>query len=256
MAVSIPENVLKGLDGSFKADPDSYARILFFLSDSLANGTAEPYINALQVVANNIEVFQKVAERMVQDTKTAEKDPQYKQMMYDIWNSFMKDGLTEHPDGDQKLEIGLAGVTGAPVAQACFIRAVSRLPPASYTALSNTVQAMGGRVALYGGRALSYARKAQPVVRVALVTVCLAWDVIKNIRRWWNGEITGKRCVKNIIDCGVAVAAGLLVESEEKWSGHLLVLWQGLWDLLLGLLEVLSLVEFLAQWLLKPSVIG
>ncbi len=33
--------------------------------------------------------------------------------------------------------------------------------------------------------------------------------ILNDIRRWWVGEITGERCVKNVIDNGVTVAAGL-----------------------------------------------
>ena len=44
---------------------------------------------------------------------------------------------------------------------------------------------------------------------MALVAVFLAADIIINIRRWWKGEITGVRCVKNILDNGVSVAAGI-----------------------------------------------
>ena len=45
---------------------------------------------------------------------------------------------------------------------------------------------------------------------MALVAGFLAYDIINNLRRWWKNEITGKRCVKNILDNGVAVAAGVI----------------------------------------------
>ena len=57
------------------------------------------------------------------------------------------------------------------------------------------------------------------LVGVALVATYLAFDVIYNIRRWWRGEISGKRCAKNIVDCGASVAAGLAGGVGGKVAG-------------------------------------
>ena len=34
-------------------------------------------------------------------------------------------------------------------------------------------------------------------------------EAIKNLKLWWEGQISGKRCAKNIIDASAAVLAGL-----------------------------------------------
>ena len=46
-------------------------------------------------------------------------------------------------------------------------------------------------------------------MKVGRAVVYLAYDVYKNICEWWNGEITGKRCIKNIIDSGLTIGAGM-----------------------------------------------
>lgn len=208
MAMDIPDDVRKDLGKAFLEQDDSLGRALWFLSDSIAKKCAEPYIRSLQMVPNP-KVFKIVAERMVEDSKKVDNDENYRQVMYDVWNNFLKDKLTECPDGGQKLALAIRPDSTTTVAQFCFLRAVARLPPESYMKLATSVSAMSGPVAVYGGKALAIAQKAQPVVRVALVVVALAWNVIKNIRRWWKGEISGKRCLKNIIDCGIGVAAGI-----------------------------------------------
>ncbi|XP_052251115.1 uncharacterized protein LOC127858182 [Dreissena polymorpha] len=210
-SVPLPSDVLTALQESFQSKPDSLARIIFFLADHSANGFAEPYIQSLKAVVNMPSVFTKVAERMEQDTKTAEKDPHYKQMMYDIWQNFMKDDLSENPDHGQKWDLAVPGDSVSCVVQYNFMRAVSSMPPESYLALSNALQAIGNAssVVRFVDKALTKARVAKPLVRVGLVAAYLAYDVIVNIRRWWKGEISGTRCVKNIIDNGVSVAAGI-----------------------------------------------
>lgn len=88
------------------------------------------------------------------------------------------------------------------------MRAVARLPPESLEALSRVVET-GGKVAVYGGKALSVTQKVLPVVGVAITTVCLSYEILQYIKRWWNGEISGSFCVKKIIDCGAGVAGGV-----------------------------------------------
>ncbi|CAF1643909.1 unnamed protein product, partial [Didymodactylos carnosus] len=46
------------------------------------------------------------------------------------------------------------------------------------------------------------------VVPVALVAVQLTWTAIKSILGWWNGELSGTRCAKNIVDDLAAIAGG------------------------------------------------
>ena len=46
------------------------------------------------------------------------------------------------------------------------------------------------------------------VVGTALLAAYLTADVIWNIRKWFHGEISGERCVKNIVDTGFSLAGG------------------------------------------------
>ena len=128
--------------------------------------------------------------------------------MHDVRDNFLKDNLCPAPHAGEQWALAIPSSAENASAQSAFLNAVSRLSPKAFNTLSGVVQKMPGPLSRFGGRALTQARNAQPVVKVALVAVYLANDIILNIRRWWKGEITGKRCVKNIIDNGVGVAAG------------------------------------------------
>ena len=56
---------------------------------------------------------------------------------------------------------------------------------------------------------------AGAVVEAAVSIGVLATCVVNNIRRWCKGDISGKRCVKNIIDTGVSTALGLAVTAAS-----------------------------------------
>jgi hypothetical protein len=48
------------------------------------------------------------------------------------------------------------------------------------------------------------------VVMVGLAGVCLSFEAIKNLYQWWGGQITGKRCAKNLVDATFMVGGGVL----------------------------------------------
>ena len=76
----IPDDIVNSLQECFSATSESetLARILYFLSQASAESVAHPYIRSLQAVIRMPDVFKKVAERLAEDTKSAEKDPKYR----------------------------------------------------------------------------------------------------------------------------------------------------------------------------------
>uniref|UniRef100_A0A914UMB9 J domain-containing protein n=1 Tax=Plectus sambesii TaxID=2011161 RepID=A0A914UMB9_9BILA len=61
----------------------------------------------------------------------------------------------------------------------------------------STANSAGAAVNIYGGKAT-----------IALAAVYLSYEAMRNIHRWWKGEISGRRVAKNIIDSCGTVAAG------------------------------------------------
>ncbi|XP_072021757.1 uncharacterized protein [Amphiura filiformis] len=215
-ALDLPDDICTALLEAFSdpdgRDYDDHARVLFFLSQSLERRVAAPYLKSLRSVIGRPAVFKTVANRLAEDTRKMEEDEEYREFMHDVWSNFLEeDDLSEsdNHDNGQEWSLAVLQVCTPGTAEYAFISAVARLPQPREIAIYQIVRTVGnaGTVAVYTNRALRTV--AHEVVAVGLVAACLAYDVIKNIRRWWRGEISGKRCLKNIIDCGVGVAAGL-----------------------------------------------
>ncbi|CAF1459730.1 unnamed protein product [Adineta steineri] len=64
------------------------------------------------------------------------------------------------------------------------------------------------QLALFGERGLNAVIKNGITVGSAKIIITLPYDTYLSIKGWWKGEISGKRCVKCIIDDCAAVAGG------------------------------------------------
>lgn len=49
---------------------------------------------------------------------------------------------------------------------------------------------------------------AGKMVPVGLQAINLTFEAWNNLKLWWRGEISGKRCAKNIIDSLAGIAGG------------------------------------------------
>jgi hypothetical protein len=107
--------------------------------------------------------------------------------------------MTEMGLGQQTAFIGLA-------------RAWTKIPPASQAEILAMIPKIitNRQVVSYLDKGVSVANKVGGnIVMVALAGLSLGYEAIKNLRRWWKGEITGERCAKNVVDASVAIVAGI-----------------------------------------------
>ncbi|CAF3363750.1 unnamed protein product [Rotaria socialis] len=78
--------------------------------------------------------------------------------------------------------------------------------------IMSTVHSVAGEsslVAVSTSEALTRAQViAGKVAPIAIVGVQLSWEALKSIRSWWQGEITGKRCAKQIVDASAGILGG------------------------------------------------
>ncbi|CAF4568561.1 unnamed protein product, partial [Didymodactylos carnosus] len=65
------------------------------------------------------------------------------------------------------------------------------------------------------------------VAKVFIVIGKLGWRAVKNIYLWWKGEVSGKRCVKEIIDASAEMLGGVLGCAEGAMLGTLVCPWVG-----------------------------
>lgn len=158
----------------------------------------------------NVSAFDQYIERLKDDTKTAESNPAFYKVMADLYENFL-----EHDDGKfefQNFELALSQAQQVSTI-AGMAKAISKLTPQGQTLIIETLSTIAGR----SSQIVSYTSKAMGVVNkvggnVVLVTLCaiqLTYEAIKNLKQWWNGEISGKRCAKNLIDATFTVGAGV-----------------------------------------------
>jgi DnaJ domain len=100
---------------------------------------------------------------------------------------------------------------------AALCRVFGRLPAsqqARVLAIIPRLAGQGSAVAIYAGRTAALINSVGGnVVLVTLSAVYLSWEALLSLKQWWTGEISGKRCAKQIIDAtltlGASVGGGL-----------------------------------------------
>lgn len=199
-----------------ESDQESLIRILYYLAEedkAYYNIGISPVWRTLKSAMSTDRVFKGYAERLAEDTKKAETDPDFRKVMADLYANMMEASETPMDDdyahGWQLVSSDKRLMTGASVG---FARAWSLIPVASQAqilqlipkvitnrAALSTIDEVVGLVNKIGG----------PSVMVTLAVAYLSYEATKNLCRWHKGEISGKRCAKNMIDATVSIAAGL-----------------------------------------------
>ena len=63
------------------------------------------------------------------------------------------------------------------------------------------------RIVLYGNRSIGI---AGTFAKYGTGAIQVTMSVFNNVRRWWNNEISGKRCAKSIVDDSATVGGALV----------------------------------------------
>lgn len=200
---------------------EDFARVLFFVqqevTEAAASGGITPvrdYIASLIDLSNDT-VLDVYLKKVIQDTKTAEKDPIFKNVMRDIYDGLkhdqsLKEKQIQPTNGDLVAAIERAQsplFSGLVVAFSTIHPSVlpeviasleTALPTGANWALA-PVRESGKLVGKVGGK----------VATIGLAAVQLSYAAIKNLYAWWKGEITGKRCCKNIVDSVASIGGGI-----------------------------------------------
>lgn len=186
-----------------KSSPEDLCRVLFSLdrhddASGDGDGTAlSPHWKRLKALMNSDREFNNFAQRLVDDTKTAEEDKQFRRVMHDVYENLMiyleKHLPTELQGFDVTVELsGFAGLA----------RAWGKMPPCTKIQILTNINAISS-----SGSVVS--KPEFKVVMSGLAPVHLSSEAYNNIKRWWRGEISGERCAKNVIDAMVTTAAGV-----------------------------------------------
>jgi hypothetical protein len=209
----------KLIDIFAEKNAEALVRILFYLGEEEKQYKDDP-ANApawkiLKSTLFSAAVFTKYAERLAEDTKTAEKDERFRTTMNQLYTEMMEPSDEPLPEDYAQgfdmvrfVELDVS-TKGAFLGLARSWALIPKTSQAQILALVpkiimnkqmvTAIDELVGLVNKTGGN----------VVMVALAAIHLGYEAIKNIRRWWNGEITGSRCVKNIMDAGLTITAGV-----------------------------------------------
>ncbi|XP_052782488.1 uncharacterized protein LOC128218814 [Mya arenaria] len=188
-----------------ETDPEIFCRFLLLQCNEDEIMT---YIRSLIMQFGHDALFKSIVMRLMEDDKKSENDAKLREIVEYIWNNFMMDDTEVEKNSVQEWALAIPGNSILSSMQFSFVNTVKRLSTAQFSSLQVYLQSFQGTGRLQN--AVQIARKCKSVVKVDLVVCSLAFDVIQNIKRWWKGEISETRCVKNILDCGLSVAAGIV----------------------------------------------
>jgi hypothetical protein len=104
--------------------------------------------------------------------------------------------------------------TGIPVLN--LIQGIRAIPSERQAAIISKIMSVVNNtvgessvIAISTSQALTRAQAmAGKVVPVVIVAVQLSYEALKSISSWWKGEISGKRCAKQIIDASAGILGG------------------------------------------------
>lgn len=199
----------------FRDSPENFARIVFFLDEEskLYQGEEEsPVWKTLKYAVRSPEAFKMYALRLAEDTKQTEKDARFKEIIREIYDQMMS--ATDDCEDDGKMldllplenDLILSSFPGMNMmwnvvgseGRQQITSIILRVARTFNT--SQTVSVLDD--------ALGLISKRGNLVAAALDTVYLTVTAIKSLYKWYTGEISGKRCAKEIIDSVGSLGGG------------------------------------------------
>eukprot|EP00092_Neocalanus_flemingeri_P067396 GFUD01082248.1.p1 GENE.GFUD01082248.1~~GFUD01082248.1.p1 ORF type:complete len:342 (+),score=53.06 GFUD01082248.1:98-1027(+) len=195
-------------------------RILFFLQREVnefqGNTPVRDFLHDL-ITSGSKELMEKYLKNLVEDTKKASLDETYKKFMHDVYAGFKS--------GQKPLSEAWTDVCMRFIDQRIYDResyfvllrnvttTLCTIPPSQLpkflSRLENTVVGSGEISVMVkrGGRIVK--EVGTQIAVVGLAAAQLSWEAIKNITLWLNNEISGKYCVKNVVDSLGSIAASV-----------------------------------------------
>jgi hypothetical protein len=216
----LPSDILNKISKYLENKPDDLSTLMIFLAD-IDNSSTLKYIQVLRSILNNEKAFQNVVDKLVEETMKLKNDPNYLQMMASILENFLKPYEKKNVgDGEQfDYQAALSNMDhmGATVPYN-IVASLSKLDPSAQRRVvqvmikaANATVKNGLVVGIYNLNNLLRVMRspALKMVSVGLLAVYLTYEAWNNIKLWWRGEISGKRCAKSIIDSLAGAAGGI-----------------------------------------------
>lgn len=193
-----------------KKDFESMIRILVYLEDDLIKDTTPKAWYTLQdVYQHNPKAFQNVADEMVAETKINPKlDEAYRDIMKGMIGELGAAGAIvprKELSDAEKADFEVVRVSDI-IAFGVNTLLQSIIP---YNLLRQIVTHR--QVILSVDEFVSLINESTgSLIMIGLSTLFVSAVIINQLIDWWNGKITGVRCIKTIIDSMVSVSAGVV----------------------------------------------
>jgi hypothetical protein len=218
--LGLPQDILNKISEYLGNKSENLTTLMCFLAD-IDNPNTQKYIQILRAVFNNEKAFQGIVDKLVEDTTKLRDDPNYLRVMADIWNNYLEPNEKKNV-GDGKRFDFQSILSNKELIEATtsynIVALLSKLDPSAQRRMvqqmmwitANTTVGTGSTVAVYTNKLLQVMRSpALKMVSVGLLAVYLTIEAWNNLKLWWRGEISGKRCAKSIIDSLAGVAGGI-----------------------------------------------
>lgn len=218
LANLIPQDIMNKIAEYLTPSPKKLVPIMIFFSLNEEKITKR-YVQTLRTVLHIDAAFRDVVDNLVKDTEKIKDNPEYYSVMADIWNYYLKNV----DDPQQKFEFESLLSDKSLMKTSLIYNFLTMLSNFAPTIKRNVLQlternalAMVNMPTLKSfnqnfdrlfrkTNLFSLARKVQ----VGLVVTSLTLETYDSLNLWWKGEISGKRCAKNVIDSCASVVGGI-----------------------------------------------
>jgi len=210
----IPEKLLKEIDNSLNHDQNLYIKFLTYIACKDKEGSNQLIKILNHILDTNPNIFKQTVKSMAIDAVKALDNHEYIKILQDLWNNYIvpADIKIETASLDFERLANLNKHNGA-VIQYNLLRSLSKIPPESIGGVINfikTVSSSSSKLTNICNSSVSLLKNAKQLqaTQVVLLVAYLTWEAYESIKQWWNGEISGKRCAKQIVDSVTSVLAG------------------------------------------------
>jgi len=181
----IPEKLLKEIDNSLNHDQNLYIKFLTYIACKDKEGSNQLIKILNHILDTNPNIFKQTVKSMAIDAVKALDNQEYIKILQELWNNyiFSADIKIETASLDLERLANLNKHNGA-VIQYNLLRSLSKIPPESIGGVINFIKTVSSSSSKLTNKAY------------------------ESIKQWWNGEISGKRCAKQIVDSVTSVLAG------------------------------------------------
>ena len=205
--------VMRMVSQIFEDNPEKLAQITMILGFE----NDPRYVRVLDELISNPEAFKSAALHIIEDMEESKKLPEYRKLMAVMYDSMLKGKDSEEIIDFEWIENDEAFQVGT---QFNILRALRQLPKKSQKEIFKQIKpftkallqtAMPSELKKYAMNSLAIIEKhgRSDIIPETIVLAQLSWQTYQNILRWYNGEISGHRCAKNIIDDIATVSGGI-----------------------------------------------